>query len=188
YNVWRGRKFYQKSDYPTIRLSYGKAFGNKKNTSFDKIEATILQDVRLNIFNRLSYELNAGIFVSSACTFLSDFKHFQINEMFFTGKSLHNSFSLLDNYKYATDDKWLQAHATYTSNYLLLKQLSFMQGYLFNESLHVHTLWLPHLNHSEVGYSIGFGELGRIGVFFGFNGLKYENTGFAISTPLLNLR
>lgn len=63
-----------------------------------------------------------------------------------------------------------------------------MQGYLFNESLHIRTLWLPHLNHSEAGYSIGFGELGRIGIFVGFNGSEYESTAFTISIPLLNFR
>jgi hypothetical protein len=188
YRVWMGRKSYQRSDYPTIRLSYSKAFGNKNNTSFDKIEATVLQDIDLNIFNRLSYELNAGIFTSSDRTYLPDFKHFRTNEMFLTGKSLHNSFSLLDNYKYATNDKWLQAHVTYAANYLLLKQLPFLQGYLFDESLHIHTLWLPHLKHSEVGYSVGFGDIGRIGVFVGFNGLKYESTGFVLNISLLNSR
>jgi hypothetical protein len=188
YSVWRGRKFYTKSDYPTISFSYGRAFGSKNNSSFDKMEASVLQDIRLSLFNKLSYELNAGIFTSSRRTYLPDFKHFRTNEMFFTGKSLHNSFSLLDNYKYATNDKWLQAHVTYTSNYLLLKQIPFMQDYLFNESLHIRTLWLPHLNHSEAGYSIGFGDLGRIGIFVGFDGPEYESTRFTISIPLLNFR
>ncbi len=188
YSVWKGRKFYNESAYPTISLSYSRAFGNKNNSSFAKMEASVVQDIRLNLFNKLSYEINTGIFTSSGRTYLPDYKHFRTNEMFLTGKSLHNSFSLLDNYTHATNDKWLQAHVTYTSDYLLLKQIPFMQGYLFNESLHIRTLWLPHLNHSEAGYSIGFGELGRIGIFVGFNGSEYESTAFTISIPLLNFR
>jgi hypothetical protein len=180
--------FHRRSAYPTLRLDYSKAFGNKTNTSFDRIEATVSQDIRLSLFNRLSYELNGGFFASSRQIYLPDFKHFRTNEMFLTGKSLHNSFSRMDNYVYAADDKWLQAHLTYTSQYLLIKQLPFLQGYPFDESLHLHTLWLPHLNYNEAGYSIGFGNLGRVGLFVGFNGLKYESTGFILYLPLMNLR
>jgi hypothetical protein len=188
YRVRRGRKYYDGSDCPTIRLGYVRAFGRKNSSSFGKIEATVLQDIRLNLFNRLSYEWNAGVFTSSRRTYLPDYKHFRTNELFLTGKSLHNSFSLLNNYNDATNDKWLQAHVSYTAAYLLFKQIPFMQGFLFDESLHIRTLWLPHLHHSEAGYSIGFGDLGRIGIFAGFDGLKYENAGVAISIPLLNFR
>ncbi|MDR2680954.1 MAG: DUF5686 and carboxypeptidase regulatory-like domain-containing protein [Tannerella sp.] len=185
YSVWDGKKFYRKSDYPTMRLNYSKAFGSVNNSSYDKIEATVFQTIRLTLFDRLFYEFNAGVFLSAGQTYLPDFKHFRTNEMFLSGKSLNNSF-LLDNYRYATNDKWMQAHVAYISDYLLLKQIPFMQSYLFNESLHLRTLWLPHLNRNEAGYSIGFGELGRIGVFAGFDGLKYENAGITVTIPLLN--
>jgi hypothetical protein len=183
-----GGPFLRRSAGPTLRLDYSKAFGNKMHTSFDRIEATVSQDIRLNLFNRLSGELNVGIFASSRQIYLPDFKHFRTNEMFLTGKLLHNSFSQLDNYVCATDDKWLQAHLTYTSQYLLIKQLPFLQGYPFDESLHLHTLWLPRLNYNEAGYSIGFGNLGRVGLFVGFDGLQYESTGFILYLPLMNLR
>jgi hypothetical protein len=186
YSVWKGRKFYIDSDYPTVSLHYRRAFGTGNNSSFERMEATVFQDIRLNLFNRLSCELNAGIFTSSRQTRLPDFKHFRTNEMFLTGKPFNNSFSLLENYRYATDDKWLQAHVAYTSGYLLLKQIPFLQGSLFNESLHIRSLWLPHLNHSEAGYSIGVDGIGRIGIFAGFNGPDYESMGFTVSLPLLN--
>ncbi|MDR1116579.1 MAG: DUF5686 and carboxypeptidase regulatory-like domain-containing protein [Tannerella sp.] len=185
YIIRNGRKFYRKSAYPTLRLNYAGAFGSKSNSSFDKIEATVSQNIRLNLFDHLFYELNAGTFLSAGQTRLPDFKHFRTNELFLSGKSLNNSFRM-DNYRYATNDKWLQAHAAYSSDYLLLKHLPFLQRYLFNESLHLRTLWLPHLTHSEAGYSIGFGEMGRIGIFAGFDGLKYESTGITVSIPLLN--
>jgi hypothetical protein len=188
YSVWNGRKRYRRSDYPTMRLGYGRAFqgGDKNNASFDKIEATVSHELQITAFDRLSYEVNAGIFPSAGNIYLPDFKHFLTNEMFLSGKSLFNSFSLLENYRYATNDKWLQTHVTCTSDYLLLKQIPFMQSYLFNESLHIHALWLPHLNYCEAGYSIGLGDMGRIGIFVGFDGLNYESTGFTINLPFLN--
>jgi hypothetical protein len=186
YSIWRGQKIYRNSSYPTIRMSYKKAFsgGSKVNSSYDNIEASVFQNIQLSLFNRLSYEINAGIFPSSGQTYLPDFKHFQTNELFMTGKLLENSFTM-DNYRYATDDKWLQAHVSYASNFLLLKQIPFMQGLLFDEAIHAKTLWTPDLNHNEIGYSIGFGELIRVGVFAGFKELQYESTGIVVSLPII---
>ncbi|MDR1380503.1 MAG: DUF5686 and carboxypeptidase regulatory-like domain-containing protein [Tannerella sp.] len=190
FSVWKGKKIYRHSACPTIRLGYGEAIrgdgGN--NSSFRKTEATIFQNIRTGFADHLFYELNAGLFLSARQTYLPDYKHFRTTEMFFGEKSLSNSFILLENYRYATNNKWLQAHAAYTSDYLLIKQIPFMQGYLLNEALHLRALWLPHTNHCEAGYSIGLGELGRIGVFAGFDGLKYKNTGFTVSIPLSNFR
>ena len=187
YSVWKGRKYYNYSKFPTMSLSYKKGFpgGDKeKNTSFDNIEANIFQTVRLNLFNNLFYEVNAGAFLSSKRTYLADYKHFRTNEMFLSGKSFSNSF-YMKNYIYATNDKWLQSHVAHQSNYLLLKQLPFLQKMLFDEAIHLHTLWTPAINYNEAGYSVGFGGLGRIGVFVGFNRLKYESTGLLITLPLM---
>ena len=187
YSIWNGRKSYVKSDYPTMRLSYKKGFGGNCgiNSSFDNIEATILQNIKLGLFNSLFYEVNAGTFLSSGRTYLADYKHFKTNEMFLSGKIFNSSF-LMDNYLYATNDKWIQGHLTYASNYLLLKQIPFLQSMLFDEAIHLHTLYTPAINYNEAGYSIGLGEMVRVGVFVGFDKLKYEKTGILISLPLMN--
>jgi hypothetical protein len=186
YSIWKGQKIYLNSNYPTIRMSYQKAFagGSNRNSSFDQIEISVFHNIRLSLFNRLSYEIDAGIFPSSGQTCLPDFKHFRTNELFLTGKLLENSFTM-DNYRYATDDKWLQAHVSYASDFLLLKQIPFMQSFLFDEALHAKTLWTPDLNRNEIGYSIGLGESGRIGVFACFKQLQYESAGIVVSLPLL---
>ena len=187
YNRWNGRKNYIKSDYPTMRLGYKKGFGGNSgiNSSFDNIEATILQNIKLGLFNSLFYEVNAGTFLSSKKTYLPDYKHFKTDEMFLSGKVFNSSF-LMDNYIYATNDKWFQGHLMYSSNYLLIKQIPFLQSMLFDEAIHLHTLWTPEKNYNEVGYSIGFGDAIRLGVFLGFDKLKHERTGILISLPLMN--
>lgn len=186
YSIWKGRKIYRDTKFPTTTLHYRKGLsGGSRNTSFDKLEATVFQNIRTGLFSHFFYEVNAGAFLSSDRTYLPDFKHFRTNEMFMSGKSLNNSF-FMDNYIDATSDKWLQAHAAYASDYLLLKQIPFLQSYLFDEALHIHTLWTPDITHNEVGYSIGFGDLGRIGIFVSFDKFEYQTTGFTISLPLLN--
>ena len=188
YTILRGRKRYLNSSFPTVSLRYNRGFpmGNSLNASFEKIETSIVQNIRLGLFDRLYYAVNAGTFLSSKQAYLPDFKHFQTNEIIVTENQLYTSF-MLDNYRYATHDKWLQAHVSYISQYLLLKQLPFFQRYLFEEALHLRTLWTPALNHNEAGYSIGIGDIGRIGVSVGFSKTKYDNVGIVISIPLLNI-
>jgi hypothetical protein len=188
YTIRKGQKRYLYSRFPTVRLRYSKGFpmGNTLNPSFGKIETSIVQNISLGVFDRFFYAINAGMFLSTKQTYLPDFKHFQTNEIILTENQLYTSFSL-ENYRYATNDKWLQAHVSYTSQYLLLKQLPFMQRYLFDEAIHLKTLWTPALNHNEVVYSIGLGDIGRIGVSVSFKKMKYESVGIVVSMPLLYL-
>jgi len=138
------------------------------------------------LFDKLFYAVNVGTFLSSKQIYFPDYKHFQTNELFITENPLDMSFAM-ENYRSSTNDKWLQAHVSYTTQYLLIKQIPAFQRFLFDEAIHLKTLWTPVLNHNEAGYSIGLGDIGRIGVMVTFSKLKYENVGFFISFPLLNL-
>lgn len=187
YRLERGRKTYVNSDFPTFSVKYTKGIPANLTTgsSFDRLEGGIHQTVKINEFNGFSYFINGGKFLSSKHIYFPDFKHFSTNELFITGSSLDNSFSLLDNYAWSTDKQWLQAFLNYPSNYLLLKRIPFLQSYLFSEALHARTLWIPGKNYTELGYSIGFSDTARIGVFVGLNKGRYDAVGFTISLPVL---
>jgi hypothetical protein len=187
YAIWRGRKNYLYSNYPTFQLRYRKGFStrNSYDSSFGYIETSIYQQIQLGLFDYLSYSFNTGIFLSSKQTYLPDYKHFLTNEMFLSGKSLNNSFTM-ENYRYATNDKWLQAQVTYASHYLLLKNIPFMQSLPVDEAVHLKTLWTPAVNFNEAGYSIGLGKAGRVGMFFCFLKQKYDSVGIILTIPLMN--
>lgn len=186
YRIWKGQKIYLYSNYPTFTLKYERGIPSKgQDASFEKVEANIAQSVRLNIFNRIQYTINAGIFPSSKTIDLPDYKHFNINELLITSKSLKNHFNLLDNYQYITNDKWLQGDIEFASDYLLLKHIGFMQRFPLDESLHLRSLWIPGQNYTEFGYSIGIGDLGRVGIFAGLDNGQYDRIGCTISIPLL---
>ena len=189
YHYWkhRGKKMYVYSDYPTFSLQYetGISTGSKESASFNKLEGSISQTIKINEFNRIGYTVNGGKFLSDKRVYFPDFKHFETNELFISGSSQDNSFSLFDNYIYSTDKQWLEAHLNYTSDYLLFKRLPFLQTYMFNEALHVRTLWIPGKNYAEFGYSLGFSNIARIGVFVGLAKGKYDAVGFTISLPVL---
>lgn len=189
YHYWkhRGKKMYIYSDYPTFSIQYeaGISTGSQESASFNKLEGNISQTIKISEFDRIGYTVNGGKFLSNKRVYFPDFKHFNTNELFITGSSLDNSFCLFDNYIYSTDKQWLQAHLNYTSDYLLFKRLPFLQKYMFNEALHARTLWIPGKSYSEFGYSVGFSNIARIGVFVGLEKGKYDAVGFTISLPVL---
>jgi len=188
YTIRQGQKQYLDAAFPTFRLQYSKGFpmGNNINASFDKIAISAFQNIQFGLFDKLFYAVNVGTFLSSKQIYFPDYKHFQTNELFITENLLDMSFAM-ENYRSSTNDKWLQAHVSYTTQYLLIKQIPAFQRFLFDEAIHLKTLWTPVQNHNEAGYSIGLGDIGRIGVMVTFSKLKYENVGFFISFPLLNL-
>ena len=189
YHYWkhRGKKMYIYSDYPTFSIQYeiGISTGSQESASFNKLEGNISQTIKISEFDRIGYTVNGGKFLSDKRVYFPDFKHFDTNELFITGSSLDNSFCLFDNYIYSTDKQWLQAHLNYMSDYLLFKRLPFLQKYMFNEALHARTLWIPGKRYSEFGYSVGFSNIARIGVFVGLEKGKYDAVGFTISLPVL---
>ena len=187
YRIRNGTKQYLNSSFPTFRLRYSKGFSGSSriNSSFDNIETTVIQNIRVSLFSTFFYGVNAGAFLSAKNTHFPDYRHFQANEMYLTGKSFNTSFTM-DNYRYATNEKWLQAHVAYSSQYLFLKRLPILQPVPLEETVHLKTLWTPDVNHNEAGYSIGLGDQLRIGVFVCFRGQSYESVGLILGIPLLN--
>jgi len=114
-----------------------------------------------------------------------DYKYFVTSPLLVTDKTFENSFGLLENYTNSSS-RWMEAHLSWNSDYLFLKRVRFLQHYLFNEVLQVSLLSSEQNKtpYMEFGYSIGFNNLGRIGVFGSFDGLNYKNTGIKISIPL----
>jgi hypothetical protein len=187
YRMDGGRKRYVKSDYPTFTVRYEKGIpvGGGRAASFDRLEMAVMQQVRMNAFDNFLYRANAGTFLSSKQLYFPDYKHFPTSQLPVTAQPLFNTFSLLSDYNNSTTGSWLQAHATYASSYLLLKHLPFLQNYLFNEAIHFHSLWTSRREYFELGYSAGFGEFMRAGVFVGSNQFRYLAVGITISLPFL---
>ncbi len=188
YKIKDGKKEYVSSRYPTVGIGYKTAFAltNHKNQShFNVFQANISQDVKISVFNRLNYSIIAGMFVGNSKMYAPDYKYFSTTPLFVGINSFNNTFQLLDNYR-SSATKWLESHINWTSDYLLLKRISFLQTQQFNESLHLNILLRGESlkPYFETGYSIGLGNFGRVGVFAGFEGFKYQKTGVKISLPL----
>ncbi len=188
YRMYRGKKVYEESKCPTFTLRYDRAFplkGALPSPSYHLAEFSVRQSIEFGMFNTLDWAVNAGTFWNKSGMQFPDFKHFATTGLPVTERSFDTGFSLLDNYAYSTNTRWVQANISWYTPCLLLKFLPFLRKKNLDEALHLRTLVeYDRRPYSEIGYSIGFMKLARLGVFLGFDSLKYRSTGVSVSIPL----
>jgi hypothetical protein len=132
----------------------------------------------------MDYHFSGGSFLHAALLYENDLHYFRNNRMLFTPSDFTRSFNLLPPYT-ASGDWWMEGHLNYQSQYLLLKNLPFLQRFSFDEAVHIHGLITEERQiYLEGGYSIGFMGLGRAGIFTSFVDKKVEGVGVRISYPL----
>lgn len=187
YKIDNGYKRYVKSSYPTFTVKFIKAFKCfNAQSSWSRLETGIRQKIKTDIYSSLSYNINAGVFLSSSVVSLPDYKHFAASDQIFSNELFDNRYLMLGGYHLSTSDSWVDLKVNYNTEYLLLKRLPFLNTPLITESLHLKSLWLPGdgRHHTELGYSIGMDDLGRAGLFVSFNGIRYKGVSFRITIPL----
>jgi hypothetical protein len=192
YRLKDGKKEYVSSEYPTFAVDYKKAiplFNQTEQSSYDKIEISMHQSLTVSEFDKLNYKVSVGDYLTKQKLYTPDFNYFATSPLLISTRSFDDSFNLLENYTSNTN-RWLEAQIKWTSDYLVLKRIGFMQHYLFNEALQIHTFWNMQKEkpYIETGYSIGFNNLGRIGIFSAFDGFNYKSTGIKISIPLFSIQ
>ena len=193
YMIEKGKKRYVRTRFPSIGVSFkqGIPLEGADYSKFYSLDLTASQYIYSGLFNRFHYMINAGKFLNNNEFNYIDYKHFNSANQMFTGKDFETSFSLLPYYTYSTNKEWIQAMASYRSDYLLLKRLPFLQGKQLRESIHGKFLHTPDKKYySEWGYSIELSSMGgalgvKAGVFVGLDKFDYNSFGFRVSLPLL---
>lgn len=188
YYMYKGRKKYEQSKYPTFMVRYEKGFsvgGSLPAPDYNRIDVTVDHTVKTGFFSKLAYRLNAGTFLHADNLYFPDYRHFDASRFQLTASSFDKSFALLNNYEYSTPERWGQAHLSYYTSHLFLKWLPFLKNSIMDEGLHIRALAVRYLPiHTEVGYSIGIGQLSRAGIFVGFRDKRYRSVGFSIVMPI----
>lgn len=188
YHMSKGKKVYEASRYPTFALKYDRAFpmdGSRYLTSYHLIQFSAKQNIEFGMFDRLRWSVNAGTFWEAKNLQFPDFKHFASTRIWVTERSFDSGFSLLDNYALSTNTRWAQANISWYTPYLLLKHLPFLSRKSFDEALHLRSIVIyGQRPYTELGYSVGFSDMARIGVFTGFDCLKFHSAGVSISLSL----
>ncbi|GHS96385.1 membrane protein [Bacteroidia bacterium] len=196
YRIHEEKKQYVRSRFPTFELDYRQGFlfldgfplNDDKASVFQRLELSVKQQLKLNLFSRLNYTLIAGKFLKDNAFNYIDYKHFSTTNSGLTFKSWEDSYALLPYYRYSTNQNWLQAFVNYNTDYLLLKRLPFLQGKFFTETLHANFLHTPEKKYySEWGYSVDLPMgIGGAGIFVAFDSFQYNGIGVQISLPLFN--
>jgi len=190
YQIVNGKKRYVRSRFPTFTVDYQQgmnAFFKNNYSNFSRLELSVNQTIPLGIFDRFTYSAVAGWFLNKNTFNYIDYKHFSTGGNIWLNFSDWNmSYALLPLYAYSTNKNWIQAFATYQTDYLIIKRLPFLQGKLFTESIHakfLHTSDKPY--YSEWGYSIDlFANTAVAGIFCSFDSFRYNAWGVQLSFPL----
>ena len=185
YRMFRGRKYMLNSKYPTFTLSYKRGIKSVFNSAsdFEQITASIKQEREWGVFSSFNWSVSRGFFTRNNQMHFSEFKHFNTSEIPVVFKSWNNSFVLLEDYRYSTDERFLEGHVSYATPYLLLKYLPFISNRLWLENLYGHYLTQPGFkNYTEFGYGISqIFLMGSMGVFVGFEDGNYSRWGFRVA-------
>jgi len=191
YRIINGKKHYVRSRFPSFEVEYQQginAYLLKKNYSnFTRLELAVNQTIPFGVFDKFTYKLVAGKFFNTNSFNYIDYKHFNTGgAVWLNFTDWNTSYALLPLYTYSTNKNWIQAFATYQTDYLIIKRLPFLQGKLFSESIHAKFLHTPDKScYSEWGYSINsFANMAVAGIFFSFDSFRYNSFGFQLSLPL----
>ncbi|MDR0745700.1 MAG: DUF5686 family protein, partial [Mediterranea sp.] len=192
YRMSQGRKYYLPATYPTFTVRYERAFSSggaeTLSPTFHRTELSVEQEIKFGLFNRIHWFANGGAFWDAGDMQFPDYKHFTTTRIPVTEHSLNRGFALLDNYAYSAHIRWAQANMSWYTPYLLLKYLPFLKKKRYDEALHLRALAVYKRSpYWEAGYSIGWSDAYRIGVFVGFEHVESNAVGVTVSLPLLKL-
>jgi hypothetical protein len=182
-------KIYAGSKFPTYSLIYRGGFSGVagSDSRYDLLKLGIKQQINIGIDDHFSYQVCAGSFLNSTKVYFEDFQHFNTQSTAFMFSSFENSFRLLPFYEFSTRKSFLDAHGTWQSRRLILKQLPLLRNSsLLSEKLFVNVLSTPEINsYIESGYGINnLFMLLNIEAVAGFENGKFRSAGLKFSVNL----
>ncbi|MDG5800296.1 DUF5686 and carboxypeptidase regulatory-like domain-containing protein [Marinilabiliaceae bacterium ANBcel2] len=184
YRVRNGRKIMSHSNYPTFsgKIEYGSGLFNS-DADYLLVEAGIQKQEEFSFMPTLSWKVNAGNFFRNKQMHFSRFRDFEGTDIPVLFQNPGNSFLLMDGYSTSTNKWFLQAHTTYSSPWLLLKNLPIISNRIWNENLHLNYLHTPENPHYiQAGYSISrIFMAGTIAIYTGFSEGKYQHWGVRVA-------
>lgn len=188
YRIKNDRKESAGSAYPTFSLHYHSAFrvkDSKEQAAYNLLKLGIKQNIKLGEWSGLSYQATTGTFLSKDKLYAPDYNYFRTSPLLVVFGNQESRFALLPNYTYC-NSQWAELHVQLTSDYLLLKRISFLQNVGFKESLLFNFLYDNDQKkpYYEAGYSIKALGFLNAGVYCSFRELKFQDAGLKVSVPI----
>ena len=182
-----GYKHYTSQHALTLNFKIEKGLNAWNSTStYTNLEIGLAHAVEVSMFNELSYKITAGKFYGTKGMQLSDFYFPTTAYAPLSLESTKNSFTLLPYYRFATPAEYVEAHACYESQSLILKQLPFLAKSQFTENITVgYYTTGRYKNYTEIGYGLDkLFFIGGVAAVASFENGKYSNWGIRVSFNL----
>lgn len=177
------RKIYQESKYPSIRVSYKKAFKGilSSDVDYDLISAEIYQNkISSGLWGYSSFVVGAGKFLNNAQIYYPEFQHFRGNNSLFGLPELRK-FLFLDFYLYSTDRAYFEAHFEHNFSGFFTNKVPLLRKLKLEELAGVSYLSQP-LKRNYTEFYFGLQRLiFRAAYGFAYDGNKRVNHGFRLS-------
>lgn len=183
YRISNGVKSSAGSDYPTFTLSYQHGqtvYDDNSSDGFDKINFSVSKSKSIGAFAEYNWSLRGGGFINNDGAQFQDFIHFNSQPLPLLLTNYRDVFMLPAYYSLSTSEYYAEVHFKFTTPYLLIKLLPLLSNTLMRENVSLAYLYTPAIGHyTELGYSISeVLLLGQIGVYVGFDNMRYQSTGF----------
>jgi hypothetical protein len=184
YRIYKGNKSPAGSEWPTFSFTWQHGINQfseleKSIRQFDMLTFEAAKRKDMGAFNEFRWRIRTGGFIDNRYVPFYDFIHINSQPFPILLNNYEDAFMLPDYYSMTTPEFFGEAHLKYTTPYLLIKLLPGLSNTLMRENLSLSYLGTRyHQNYTEIGYSISeFLFIGEIGVYAGFNDLKYHSIG-----------
>ena len=184
------RKINVGSLYPTFMIDYERGIRLLKNSgTYERIELSIEQNIRLRNVRSLSYHVGGGMFTNQSDMFFVDYAHFSnLNLPQGWNDDIGGTFQTLDSRWYNASSHYIRGNFTYEAPFVLLYPVSRLLSFVQKERIYAGILFMPHLNpYLELGYGFAT-HIFDAGIFVGNEKGKFTSVGCKFTFELFNNR
>jgi len=188
YRINKGVKIPASSDWPTFELTWQHGInefsefspGLRRSDMF-RFEASKSRSI--GAFSNFRWRIRSAGYLDNRNLTFYDFFQINTQPLPLLINNYEDAFLLPSFYSMSTPEFYVEGHLKYTTPYLLLKLLPVLSNTLMRENISFSYFGSRfHPFYFEIGYSISeIFFLGELGVYAGFDDLKYKSVGLKIT-------
>ncbi len=183
------RKVNLYSNYPTFSLDYERGLKGVMGSTgqYERLEFDMQHHIKLDLLRDIYYRFGVGGFTNTHELYFVDYANLSKNNLpLGWNDDIGGVFQLLDSRWYNSSNRYIRAHFTYETPFLLLRHLKEYTRSVINERIYISALSVPHLNpYLEFGYGIGT-HVFDAGAFVSFAKTSFQQVGFKFTFELFN--
>jgi hypothetical protein len=159
----------------------------KNSGTYERIEGSVEQIIRLKNVRSLAYHVGAGMFTNQSDMYFVDYAHFaNLNLPQGWNDDIGGTFQMLDGRWYNASSHYIRGNLTFEAPFILLYPVTRLLSFVQKERIYAGVLFMPHLNpYLEFGYGFAT-HLFDVGVFIGNEKGKFTSLGCKFTFELFN--